>query len=86
MESKHLSATPSAVIESYQIDCQIEDFQFPTPEMSTNSSGDGPAFEEGASPARIMLPQQLCSSEPGYPVSVANLLIKNVDQFFPSTK
>ena len=80
----------AAVIESYQVsgDQMGGDFHFPGARMmntSTVGSASGMGLEDFA-PASISLPQQLFNTPHSGPVNVANLLIMNADQFFPSTK
>ena len=74
-----LTTYPLIVAEGVQFDDNMElnNFTFPAPH-------DEPLSEL---PASITLPGQLLhSSTEGVGVSVANLLVTNVDRFFPAAK
>ena len=61
----------------------VQDLIFPDPQLLNSTSSNDSAMLY--IPASITLPEQLFEGQEGE-MSVANLLVMNVDQFFPTGK
>lgn len=76
----------SVVVEGVSLDYSqsLDNYTFPRQNLSTNATADSAALDI---PARITLPTALLmGAGSGGEISIANLLVTNVEQFFPSTK